>query len=119
LNNMPARLPSAKLTESALELIATRFKALSEPVRLKLIIALEDGEKSVSDLVEASGKSQANVSRHLKQLEDVGILSRRREGTHIYYSIADPAIFVLCDQVCGSLYRQFVEKGKVTSALKR
>jgi len=116
---MPARFPARKLPDSALELIATRFKALSEPVRLKLIIALEEGEKNVSELVAASGKSQANISRQLKQLEDAGILSRRREGTHIFYSISDPAIFVLCEQVCGSLHRQFQATERITRALKR
>jgi ArsR family transcriptional regulator len=115
---MPARFPARKLPESALQLIATRFKALSEPVRLKLIIALEEGEKNVTQLVEASGRSQANVSRHLKQLEDAGILSRRREGTQVFYSISDPAIFALCDQVCGSVYHQFQQKGKIAGALK-
>jgi ArsR family transcriptional regulator len=115
---MSARFPARKLPDSALELIATRFKALSEPVRLKLIIALEEGEKNVSELVEASGKSQATISRHLKQLEDAGVLARRRDGTHIYYSICDPGIFVLCEHVCGSLYRQLQAREKIAVALK-
>jgi len=68
-----------KLPDAALELIAGRFKALSEAVRLKLIMVLQTGEKNVSELVRATGKGQTSVSRHLQQLVDAGVLARRRE----------------------------------------
>ena len=91
------------LSDSALELIAGKFKALSEMSRLKIIIALEEGEKNVTKLVEVTGLTQANLSRHLQILVEAGILSRRKEGLAVYYSISDPAIFKICDQVCGGL----------------
>jgi ArsR family transcriptional regulator len=93
----------APLSEEALEKVARRFKALSEPMRLRLVYALMDGEKTVSGLVERTGGLQANVSKHLGILLDAGILGRRKEGTSAYYRITDEAVFELCDLVCGSI----------------
>jgi len=89
--------------DPALELIAARFRVLGEVSRLKLIRALEAGERSVNELVAASGLTQANTSRHLQTLTDAGILGRRREGTSVRYRIADPEILELCHLVCGGL----------------
>jgi ArsR family transcriptional regulator len=94
------------INDQLLELIARRFKALSEPIRLKLILALEEGERKVTDLVVATGGSQANVSRHLRQLARAGVVTRRKAGSAVFYRISDPAIFDLCDHVCGSLKKQ-------------
>jgi len=102
------------LTDEALELIAGRFKALSDPLRLKLIIALESGEKNVSQLVESTGKLQTNVSRQLQHLMDSGIVARRRQGPFVYYRIADKAIFELCRHVCGGLHRQYQQHGQAS-----
>ena len=100
---MPIPLSPQDLSDEALELIAARFKALSEPSRLKLIIALQAGEKNVGQLIEATGLGQANVSRHLQTLADAGVLARERKGVAVIYSIADPHIFNLCHQVCGGI----------------
>ena len=89
--------------DPALELIAARFRVLGEVSRLKLLRALEAGERSVNELVVLSGLTQANTSRHLQTLTDAGILGRRREGTSVRYRIADPEILELCDLVCGGL----------------
>jgi len=94
------------LSNEALEQVARRFAVLSEPVRLKLVHALFGGEMSVNALVEEVGGTQTNVSRHLQTLAQAHILSRRKEGLHVLYSIADPSILKLCDLVCGSLERQ-------------
>jgi len=102
------------LTDEALELIAARFKALSDPLRLKLIVALESGEQNVTQLVEATGKLQTNVSRQLQHLMDSGVVARRRQGPFVYYRIADQAIFELCRHVCGSLQRQYVQQGRTS-----
>ena len=80
-----------------------RFAVLSEPMRLRLIQALFDGERSVGELVAATGGTQGNVSRHLQTLTQAHVLARRKEGLQVYYSIADPSIFRLCELVCGSL----------------
>jgi ArsR family transcriptional regulator len=91
------------LTDEALELVARRFAVLAEPMRLRLIQALFDGEKNVSDLVEATAGTQANVSRHLQTLTAAHILARRKEGLQVFYRISDPTIPRLCELVCGSL----------------
>lgn len=111
---MSAPRAHLRLSDEALTLVAARFKALSEPVRLKLIIALEDGERNVTELVGATGHTQTNVSRQLQILAEAGILSRRKSGVSVFYRIADPAIFELCRHVCGGLERDFRRKGETS-----
>lgn len=108
----------ASLSIQALDLIATRFRALSEPARLRLIIALQGGEKNVTEIVKFTGMRQTNVSRQLQHLVEAGVLARRREGACVFYSIADPAIFDLCHHVCGSLHKQFADRGKASELFK-
>lgn len=83
-----------------LEMVAERFKVLGEPTRLRILDALRQGEKTVGELVEEVGTSQANVSKHLGILHRHQLVGRRKEGVHSYYSISDPGIFRLCDLVC-------------------
>ena len=85
------------------ELIARRFRAMSEPLRIRLLDRLRDGEASVNELALYLGASQQNVSKHLALLADVGIVGRRRDGNRVYYSIEDQGVLVLCEQVCGSV----------------
>ena len=94
------------LSDEALELVARRFAVLAEPMRLRLIQALFAGEMNVNALVEETGGTQANVSRHLQTLMHAHILSRRKEGLQVFYAIADPSIVKLCELVCGSLEKQ-------------
>ena len=100
------------LSGQALDLVAARFRVLGEASRLKLLQALRSGEKSVSDLLRATGLAQANASRHLQTLSEAGILSRRKEGLKVIYSIADPGIFKLCEHVCGSVQRRFAQHAR-------
>ncbi|CAN5883084.1 metalloregulator ArsR/SmtB family transcription factor [soil metagenome] len=99
-----AEYTKRRLSGTALGMVAERFKVLSEPMRLRLLYALTDGEKSVSELVRETGSVQANVSKHLSVLLDAGILGRRKQGTSAYYWIVDESIFELCDLVCGSIH---------------
>ena len=94
-----AQLP---LSDQMVELVARRFRMLGEPQRLRILQTLEAGERTVGDIVEAVAANQSNISKHLQSLYDAGIVSRRREGNSIYYSIADPVIFRLCELVCQS-----------------
>lgn len=110
--------PSARrLSPAALSLIAGRFAALAEPMRLRLVHALFDGEKSVNALVQELGGSQANISRHLQSLSRAGILGRRKAGLQVFYSIADPSIHKLCDLVCGSLEKQLAQQAEAFGAM--
>jgi ArsR family transcriptional regulator len=100
----------ASLSDAALELIARRFAALAEPTRLRLIHALFDGEKNVRSLVELTGGTQTNISRHLQTLTQAHVLARRKDGLQVFYSIGDPTIFKLCELVCGSLEKQLAKQ---------
>jgi len=91
------------MTEEALQLVARRFAVLGEPMRLRILQALMSGERAVSDLVEATGGTQTNVSRHLQTLAAAGLVSRRKDGLQVFYAVADPSIFQLCELVCGGI----------------
>ncbi len=110
-------MPKKTLSPQAIELIATRFKILSEPLRLRILHHLQDGEKSVTELTEAVETSQPNVSKHLKIMQDAGVLQRLQVGNTVYYSIADESIFALCDIVCGSLEERFKSQHEIFSAV--
>ena len=94
------------LPEDLVELIARRFRAIGEPMRIKLLDRLRDGEATVGELSEAIGASQQNVSKHLAVLADVGILGRRKDGNRVYYRIVDDGVLRLCEDVCGSVQQQ-------------
>jgi DNA-binding transcriptional ArsR family regulator len=91
------------------ELIAQRFRVISEPMRIRLLDVLREGEASVQELTEALGTTQQNVSKHLSILSDARIVAREKKGNRVYYTIADEGIFELCAQVCGSLQQQLSE----------
>lgn len=94
------------LPEPLVELIAQRFRVIGEPMRIKLLDRLREGEASVQELTEALGASQQNVSKHLGLLHQAAIVARRRDRNHVYYSISDDSVLGLCEQVCGGLSRQ-------------
>lgn len=101
------------LSIEALELVANRFKILSEPIRLRILQTLQDSEKSVTQLTEAVETSQPNVSKHLKILQDAGIVKRQPQGNTVYYSIADESIFTLCETVCSSLETRLKNQAEI------
>ncbi len=94
------------LPDELAELIARRFRAIGEPMRVRLLDALRDGESSVNELAARLGSSQQNVSKHLGVLADAGVVARRKDGTRVHYRIADEGVLGLCEQVCGSLRMQ-------------
>ena len=102
--------PAKLLTPLALELIAGRFKALSEPMRLRLLNLLMQGERTVGQLVEASGSGQANVSKHLALLRDTGMIGMRKEGLSTICYIADPIVGELCEMMCSRLRDEMERK---------
>ncbi len=94
------------LPADLVELIARRFRVLGEPMRIRLLDRLREGEASVNELSDSLDASQQNISKHLAVLAEVGIVGRRKEGTYVYYRIVDAGVFALCDQVCGSVQQQ-------------
>ena len=100
---------SQPLPEPIIELVAQRFRVLGEPMRIKLLDRLREGDATVGELQQALGASQQNVSKHLGILHAAGMVTRTKQGNHTRYSISDPSVFELCDQVCGGVRRQLTE----------
>ena len=94
------------LPDDLVEMIAERFRALSEPTRIKLLDRLREGEATVLELTELIGTTPQNVSKHLGVLQRSGIVARRKQGNFAYYRIIDEGVFTLCEVVCGSLQQQ-------------
>jgi ArsR family transcriptional regulator len=98
------------LQSDAATLIARRFRALSDPTRLRIVDLLRRrDEASVGEIAEALGGSQQNVSKHLASLQSEGFIDRRKQGTSSIYSIADPAVLELCDRLCQAMESQLAE----------
>lgn len=93
----------ARLTPELTEIVAERFRALGEPVRLQLMQVLRDGEQTVGELVEVTGLGTANVSKHLQLLHAAGFVTRRKEGLFVHYGLAGSDVLRLCDIMCGRL----------------
>jgi DNA-binding transcriptional ArsR family regulator len=97
---------SHPLPDELVELIAERFRALSEPTRIKLLDRLREGEATVLELTELIGTTQQNVSKHLGVLQRSRIVARRKQGYYAHYRIVDEGVFSLCEAVCSSLQQQ-------------
>jgi DNA-binding transcriptional ArsR family regulator len=97
------------LADPLVDLIAQRFRVLAEPMRIKLLDQLREGDATVTELQAALGASQQNISKHLGILNSAGMVTRTKDGNHARYSIADEGVFELCEQVCGGVRRQLDE----------
>jgi DNA-binding transcriptional ArsR family regulator len=106
-----------EMDERALERIARYFAALSAPARLKILNALRGGELNVSELTAATGLGQANASKHLAVLTQHGLLERTARATSVYYRIADPATYRLCDVVCGQVGKRLAHDAALSEIL--
>ncbi len=85
--------------------IAARFKLLGEPMRLRILQAVCRGPRSVNDIVATTGSTQANVSKHLALLAAGGVLTRKKEGQCVYYSMKNQLAVKLCELVRAQLAR--------------
>jgi len=90
-------------------MIAARLRVIGDPTRIRILDLLREEELSVTQIAELTATSQQNASKHLGTLLAAGIITRRKEGNSALYSIADPAVYELCELVCGSLQSQLVE----------
>jgi DNA-binding transcriptional ArsR family regulator len=117
---VPARSPrQTVLSPAAIELIAARFRILGEPLRIRIIQTLERGEKTVSEIVESVGSTQPNVSKHLRLMQEAGIIGRRQQGNLVYCHVSDPSVLRLCDAVCASLGERLARDAALAAELNR
>ena len=105
------------VSDVALARISAYFKALGDVNRLRILRALMERERTVGELVELLGGSQANVSKHVAVLVDAGILGREQRGTFSHLHITDPQIRNLCDAVCGSVGRSLQRELELSAEL--
>lgn len=97
------------LSEPLVDAIAERFRVLGEPMRIRILDLLRDGEATIGQLAEALGTSQQNVSKHVGVLARAGLVGREKDGNAVRCRISDESVLELCEQVCGSLQRQVAE----------
>ncbi len=101
-----------------IEEVADLFKTLSDPTRLSLLLELQDGEMTVSQLADFSGTSMANISKHLTLMKRIGIVSRRKSGNQVYYNILSKNILDICDSVCEDIESRYSRKRPVAKKAK-
>ena len=112
---MPQQIP-----DEVLEVMASKFRMLSDPTRLSILRTLmEQGERNVGQVVEATGGSQANISKHLKQLAEAGLIARRKEGLNVLYRLDDPVIEKICHLVCQTILKEFKAQARQGHKLLR
>ncbi len=75
------------------------FKALADPTRLKILECIRKGEKCICEIIPYTGKSQPNVSQHLKVLKNAGIVDERKDGTRIIIKVSKNEIYTILDKV--------------------
>lgn len=86
---MPDSPPQLMTQDEDIERASRSLKAMSHPLRLKILCTLGDNEISVQDIVENVGTSQSNISQHLAVLRDKGILASRKDANRVYYRVGD------------------------------
>lgn len=113
------KLQQEPLSDQAIELVAARFRILGEPIRIKILQELQDGEKNVTELVAAVGSTQPNVSKHLRILQEAGMVCRKQLGNNVYCSVSDPTVFELCEVVCGSIADRMLDLSRTLAELDK
>ena len=98
------------MPDEMLEAVSNRFKLLSEPMRLKILRTLCDGERTVQEIVKEVSASQANISKHLALMHDNGVVNRRKEGLKCYYRISDDSIVYACYLISKSVVENLQDR---------
>jgi ArsR family transcriptional regulator len=109
---MESRNPEDQVFDSVAEL----FSVLSTPIRLKIISAVCQGEKNVSELLGDIQTTQPNMSQHLSMLYRCGVLAKRREGTQVYYRLQSERVATLCRAVCTQVALELASDAPVDPA---
>ena len=103
------------IQDNLFELHADICKTLSNPLRLKIINELQEGEKTVNVLAKALGVRQANLSQHLAVLRQRGVVITRKEGSNIFYHISNSKIIQACNLMREVLIEQIQKKSNIIS----
>ena len=112
-----SRVRAADELDGVYVLVAKYFGLLAEPTRLKILHAICAAELPVSAVVTATGASQTNVSRHLSLLHMAGVVSRRKQGSAVYYRVADPVFGEVCRTVCLQMASRIAERQPLRESL--
>jgi DNA-binding transcriptional ArsR family regulator len=94
---------TAPIPDEFLDLMSDKFRMLADSTRLAILRSLMQGERNVTQVVEETGRGQANVSKHLKMLAAAGLVSRRKDGLQVFYKLDDPLVERLCKLVCETI----------------
>src|SRR3954468_16798984 len=94
------------IPDEFLDLMAEKFRMLADPSRLAILRTLMAGERSVSQVVDETGRNQANVSKHLKMLAEAGLVARRKDGLQVFYALNDALVEKLCKLVCETIVQE-------------
>lgn len=108
---------TATIPDEFLDLMAEKFRMLSDPTRLAILRALMEEERNVTQVVELTERNQANVSKHLKMLADAGLVARRKQGLQVFYQLDDPLVEQLCKLVCETIVQEVQEQVKTRQRL--
>lgn len=103
--------------DEVLESVASYFSLLSEPTRLKVLHAICERERSVGEIVKETGLTQTSVSRQLSALYARGVLTRRKDGSMVFYKVADTTLVELCRTACVRIASQIEERRPLKRAL--
>jgi ArsR family transcriptional regulator len=98
------------IPDDFLDLMAEKFRMLADPTRLAILRTLMQGERNVTQVVEETGRNQANVSKHLKMLAEAGLVARRKDGLQVFYALKDSLVERLCRLVCETIVRETREQ---------
>ena len=104
------------LDDRALAHVAEYFRALSEPLRLKILSCLGGKARNVGELTALLDCSQANVSKHLATLTRMGFVERTTQGTSAFYRISDPRVNQLCELACGQIATRYASQARLLGA---
>jgi len=102
--------------QEVFESVARHFGVLGEPARLRILHVLCEQEHCVNDILQLTGLAQANASRHLGLMYKAGVLCRRREGTQVFYQVADPLYVDLCRAIAAQASQPFPREGVLRAA---
>lgn len=108
-------MTAPSMSPELLDLVAERFRALAEPARLDILLAMRGGERTVGELVAATGLGTANVSKHLQLLHAAGFATRRKDGVHVRYALAGDDVFRFCDIMCGRIAAEHEARRRVVT----